>query len=114
MTNHEYKRLIEHSNVLDHITLDTTFKELILHKQDLIATEIKRILTRNQIEKPVLHAKPYDTSTNYYVVDLRPDQIEEIVDMFGDLEVKNVSEHGETTAKASFYGSMLDRWNNVI
>jgi hypothetical protein len=111
MKNEEYKRLINERDVLDHTTLNVTLKEVVSKQEFELANEIQRILKNNKIEKPDLHLRPYDTTTNYYKVDLTSDHIEKIIDIFFELEACHVGENGETTPIASFYASLVDKWN---
>ena len=78
-----------------------------------LAEGIKRILQNNQIVKPLLHADPYSVSTAYYNVDLSSDDIDKIIDIFFELEASYVGEDGETTPTASFYASLVDKWNKL-
>jgi hypothetical protein len=111
MNAEEYKRLINKKETLDHTTLSVTMKELVSRQEFELAANIKRILQNNQIVKPLLHANPYNTSTTYYNVDLSSDDIEKIIDIFFELEVGNVGKDGETTPTASFYTTLVDKWN---
>jgi hypothetical protein len=45
---------------------------------------------------------------------LSVEDIEIIVSMFGDKEVSALTANFETTPLASFYASMLDKWNDLI
>jgi hypothetical protein len=113
MTDEEYKRLISKSDVLNHTTLNVTLKELVSRQEFELAKEIDRILKNNKIEKPNLHVKPYDTTTNYYKVDLSSDDIEKIIDIFFELETSHLGANGATTPIASFYASLADKWSEV-
>jgi hypothetical protein len=113
MNAEEYKSLINQPDVLDHTTLNITLKELVSKQEFELAENLKRVLENNQIDKPYLHSKPYDTSSTYYKVDLYSDDIEKIIDIFFDLEAAHVSEDGETTPTASFYASLVDKWNKI-
>jgi hypothetical protein len=113
MTTDEYKQIIMKHDVLDYTTLNITVKELTAKKDFELAEEIQRILSDNKIDKPVLHDKLDDASTNYYKVDLSDDNVDKIRDMFLELEVSFVSEDGDTTPTASFYASLADKWFNI-
>jgi hypothetical protein len=113
MNAEEYKSLVNQKDVLDHTTLNITLKELVSRQEFELAENLKRILENNKIDKPDLHSKPYDTSSTYYKVDLSSDDIEKIIDIFFDLEAAHVGEDGETTPTASFYASLVDRWNKI-
>jgi hypothetical protein len=113
MTSEEYKQILMGNDVLDYTTLNITVKELTAKKDFKLAEEIQRILRDNKIEKPALHDNLDEAATNYYKVDLSDDNIDEIRDMFSDLEVSFVGEDGDTTPTASFYATLADKWFNV-
>lgn len=113
MNAEEYKRLTNQNDVLDHSTLNITLKELISIQEYELVENLKRILANNKIDKPALHSKTSDPSSTYYKVDLMPDEIEKIVSIFLDLEAAHVGKNGETTPTASFYASLVDKWNNI-
>ena len=113
MNTEEYGSLINKKDVLDHTTLNVTLKELASRQEFELAEGIKRILQNNQIVKPLLHADPYSVSTAYYNVDLSSDDIDKIIDIFFELEASYVGEDGETTPTASFYASLVDKWNKL-
>jgi hypothetical protein len=111
MKSEEYRIQIMQPDVLDHTTLNVTLKEVAFVDDFEIAIEINRIISNNRIEKPDMHLRPNDTSTNYYRVDLAPEHIERIIDLLHDLEVENIGVDGETTTMASFYASLTDKWS---
>ncbi len=113
MNAEEYNSLINQKNVLDHTTLNVTLKELVSRQEFELSAKLKQILETNKIAKPDLHSKSFDTSTNYYKVDLSSDDIEKIIDIFFDLEASHFGENGETTPTASFYASLVDKWNKL-
>ena len=113
MNAEEYKSLINEKDVLDHTTLNVTLKELVSRQEFELAAAIKRILGSNGIAKPDLHVKPYGTSTTYYKVDLASNDIEKVIDIFFELEASHIGEEGETTPTASFYASLVDKWNKL-
>lgn len=113
MKAEDYKRLISESNVLDKTTLNVTLKEVFSRQEFELVNEIQRILENNQIAKPDLHAKPDDEMTNYYNVDLTPDQIEKIIDIFFELEASYAGENGKATPTAAFYAGLVDKWNQL-
>ena len=113
MNDEEYKKVTKQNNILDFITLTITLEELIKKEKFEIAESIKQILTNNKIEKPEHHNFPDDKLTNYYRIDLFSDTIEEITDLFYELEVYFVGENGESTPIALHYASLADQWVNV-
>lgn len=113
MNAEEYKRLIDQKDVLDYTTLNVTLKELVSRQEFDLAGKIKLIIENNKLAKPDLHSKPFETATSYYKVDLSSDDVEKIIDVFFDLEVSHVAENGESTPTASFYASLVDKWNEL-
>lgn len=113
MNAEEYKRLINEKNVLDYTTLNVTLKEVVSRQEPELAGEIRRILQNNKIEKPEPHLKTFDTSPNYYRVDLSSGHIDRIVDIFFELEEANRGENGEPTPVSSFYASLVDKWDEL-
>ena len=113
MNAEKYKNLINQKDVLDHTTLNVTLKELIFKQKFELAENLKRILVNNKIAKPDQQSKPFDTSSTYYKIDLCSDDIEVIIDLFFDLEVSYVNERGNTTPTASFYASLINKWNEL-
>ena len=99
--------------LLDFKTLKTTKEELIKSENIKLSSEIERILNENKMFKPDLHNKPNDKETNHYKIDLRLNEIEQIIDMFGDLEAENLGVEYETTNASNLYGTMLDKWNEL-
>jgi hypothetical protein len=114
MTADDYKVLIKSKDVLDRATLNVTIEELERIGDTRLTREVKRILTSNKIEKPTLHNKQDDLTTEYYKIDLTTADIDFIVSMFGNREVESLGRDYETTRAASFYATMLDKWNKML
>ncbi len=113
MNPEEYRRIIREDNVLDFGTLTVTKEQLERAGFGRLVSEIERIIKFNKIEKPVLHNKLINHETDYYKIDMDTNDIEVIVSMFGDLEVDSLGLNYEPTRSASFYASMLDKWNEL-
>ena len=113
MNSEDYKRVTSLKDVFDYSTINATLKEVISLNDEKLKHEIERILSKNKLDKPKLHSGPNDLTTNYYKVDLKSEDIEKIIDMFLELEVKNIGQNGETTATCSFYASLADKWSDL-
>lgn len=113
MKAEEYIRIIKEDNVLDFGTLQVTKEQLVKTGNKRLVSEIERIMTDNRIDKPLSHNNHESQETDFYLVDLDTEDIEIIVGMFGDLEVGALGIDYETTRAASFYASMLDKWNDL-
>ena len=114
MDANEYQSLKSSGEILDFATLKETEKCLFGAGHSQLAQSITRILVNNKIEKPVYHDKSEEQYTSYYRIDLSAEDIEIIVSMFGDKEVSELTANVEMTSLASFYASMLDKWNDLI
>lgn len=114
MEQAEYNQMDHEKNVLDHTTLNVTLKELASRKESALAEAIRHILEHNSIPKPGLDDKPFDTSVTYYKVDLQPSEVERIIDIFLDQEAQHVDKHGDSTATAAFYTSLVEKWEGLL
>lgn len=112
MNEMTYNEIINERDVLDHTTLNMTLKELISRQMHELGIEIQRILGNNKIAKPD-HQNPYDTSPNYYKVDLTAEQVKLITNVFLELESSYVNEDGEITPTGIFYATLTDKWNKL-
>jgi len=100
--------------ILDFGTLNVTREELIRLGDKRLQSEIDRILRDNKIEKPELHNRKNDQTTDYYKLDLTDEDMESIVSMLFDREVFSLGLNYEPTRSASFYATMADKWNEFL
>lgn len=113
MKTDEYKQIIKEGNVLDFATLKVTKEQLEKVGNSCLANKIDRIFQKNKIEKPLLHDSQIDNETDYYEIDLETDDIETIVDLFGELEVGALGVNYEPTLSSSYFANLLDKWNDL-
>jgi hypothetical protein len=114
MDANEYQLLKSNREILDFATLKETERCLFEAGHSQLAQSVAQILVNNKVEKPVYHNKSEEQYTSYYRVDLSSEDIEIIISMFGDKEVSALTANFETTPLASFYASMLNKWNDLI
>ena len=50
----------------------------------------------------------------HYKIDLEANDIDFIVSLFGNREVDSLGPDYESTTAASFYATMLDKWNRML
>jgi uncharacterized protein YpuA (DUF1002 family) len=100
--------------ILDFGTLNVTREELMRLGDKRLQSEIDRILRENKIEKPELHNRKDDQTTDHYKLDLTEEDIESIASMMLDKEVFYLGLNYETTNSASFYSTMADKWNQFL
>lgn len=100
-------------NIIDHNSLTSTIVELNKIGEAKLVDNLQQILTNNEIRKPEKHNKIDDKTTSYYEVTLKEDELETIVDLFRDLEVKYLGKDYGPTSLSTTYADMADRWANI-
>ncbi|MBL3827288.1 MULTISPECIES: hypothetical protein [unclassified Marinobacter] len=110
MNQSEYKKLSQAENVLRRSVLEETI-DVIRPRHPEIANKIQAIIERGPIQKPEKHQVREES--DLFRVSLEQLELEAVVEVFGDLEVANVSSEGKTTPAAAHYAEMLDLWNTV-
>ncbi|OLY92529.1 hypothetical protein SAMN05444008_102345 [Cnuella takakiae] len=96
--------------LLDYTTLTVTLKEVAFKKEAALQAELERILQQNKADQPATPNSPVSKATHYYMVDLKPEQVEQILDILFELEASHVDEDGEATPTGSFYATLVDKW----
>jgi hypothetical protein len=114
MNANEYQLTKSSGQILDFATLKETERCLFEAGHSQLAQSVAQILVNNKIDKPVYHNKSEEQYTSYYRVNLSAEDIEIIISMFGDKEASALTADFETTPLASFYASILDKWNDLI
>jgi len=113
MNANEYQRLEQEDNVFDFSTLSATRKLLEENGKLEVAQRIDQILANGGIDKQSQH-DAYARLADFYRITLPAEDIEVTIDMLLDLEASAVTSDGQTTTLASFYGSLLDAWNDLL
>lgn len=96
--------------LLDHTTLNITLKEVAFKKDSALRIELERMLRQNKVDQPAAPANPAYSTTPYYTIDLKPEQIDQILDILFELEGSHVDEDGIATPTGSFYAALVDKW----
>ncbi|SNR76000.1 hypothetical protein SAMN06269173_106185 [Hymenobacter mucosus] len=112
MTASEYKRLKEQGNVLDFTTLNTTRELLEKAGHQKLVRSITEIIANGEISKPILHNNQ-NSWTAFFQVSLTVEDIDLVISTLLDAEVAALDDNYETTAKASFYALMVNRWTEL-
>lgn len=110
MHHSEYRELPQAENVLRRTVLEETI-DVIRPRHPAIASKIQAMIESGPIEKPEKHQGKEES--DFFRVSLEQLESEAVVEVFGDLEVANVSSEGKTTPAAAHYAEMLDQWNTV-
>src|SRR5690554_5533282 len=106
----EYREFAKAANVLGRSVIEETI-DVIRPAYPRIANKLQTIIERGPIEKPERHQGGKETDLFRVVLEQR--EFEAIVEVFGDLEVANVSSEGKTTSLAAHYADLLDLWSEV-
>jgi|SRR5690606_3780705 len=110
MNQSEYRELAKAANALCRSVIEETI-DVVRPAHPRIANKLQTIIERGPIEKPEKHEGGKDT--DFFRVVLQEREVEAIVEVFGDLEVANVSSEGKTTSLAAHYADLLDLWSEV-
>jgi len=100
-------------NSIDYLSLTSTIFELNKIGDTKLVDKLNHILANNELQKPTKHNKKEDKTTSFYKVTLSEDDLETIVDLFHDLEVKYLGKDYEVTGAAASYASMADKWQDI-
>jgi hypothetical protein len=104
---------MKQDNSLNYICLTTTISELNKIGAKNLAEKLQHTLLHNELPKPNKHNRQADKTTSFYKIILTADELESIVDLFYDLEVKYLDENYETTGATSSYADMADSWSHI-
>jgi len=100
-------------NILDYLTIKSTLNELIKIGKTEIADNLLDILNRNELPKPDKHNLKGNINTSFFKINLSSEFIDEIIDLFADLELGSLTENGESTYSTSYYVELLDKWLKI-
>jgi len=100
-------------NKIDYYSIIEAINELTRIGKKEIVCNLQTIVKHKKIAKPEKHSKKDDLFTSYFEVDLSEDDLNEIIDLFADLEITSLTADGEAGSKTNHYVSLLDRWSNV-
>ena len=110
MDAEEYRTICTRPDVIRRPVIEATVRRLSSNHADLIGP-LKELLTRGPVPKPPLHHA--GSHSDYFLVDLAPDQLEEIVNALGDLEAGLATGAHGSTAELDYTGQLLDTWNRA-
>jgi len=110
MNQSEYRELAKAANVFGRSVIEETI-DVVRPAHPRIANKLQAIIEQGPIEKPEKHQGGKET--DLFRVVLQQREFEAIVEVFGVLEVANVSSEGKTTSVAAHYADLLDLWSEV-
>lgn len=98
---------------INYISISEAIIELSKVGQKEIVRKLENILENNEVEKKDIHNRKDDKFTNHYRVDLTEDDLNLIIDLFGELEVGSLAEDGKATSKTNKYVTLLNNWLSI-
>jgi len=101
------------TNSLDYFTIKSTLDELTKIGKTEIVNNLLDILNYNNLAKPEKHNRQNDITTTYYKIELSSEYLDEIIDLFLDLEISSLSKNGESTNSTNHYVNLLDKWLKI-
>jgi len=99
---------------IDFQTLILTRNEFLKINNNEIIDEISRVLKNNEIEKPIKHNRINDKSSSHFIIDIKSEFIEEIIELFGDLETSTLSDEYESTSESIKFSRIVNKWTNIL
>lgn len=100
--------------ILDYFTLKRTINELENSGKNILANKVQEIIKNFEIPKSENHNRIKDIETSKFKITLTDDEIIEITELFGDLEVSSLSEKYEASNMTNYYVQILDNWNKLL
>jgi len=98
--------------IINYSSLKITIEELAKAGKTDMVGKLENILQNNEREKSDRHNLKHDKTSNYNV-DLTSDEINEIKDMFFDLEIASLDENYEATSSSNLYVTLLNNWSSL-
>lgn len=111
MDSAEYHKQCSSPSSFHRKELEDTY-EAMKKAQSEKAKTIANALASKPIEKPKQHSGGQEN--DYFYVAIPEHDAEIIIEELGTLEAQSVSPEGHTTALASHYASLLDRWLRFV
>lgn len=111
MEREEYKSICERHDSFHRGIIESTERSLNLISPSL-ASRLQYILKGSPISKPSKHEG--GSQTDYFIVDLKKQEVVQIVEHLIDQEASEIGENGEIKAKSGHYASLADQWTNYL
>jgi hypothetical protein len=100
-------------NYLSYMVISNTINELIkVHNEELV-DKLLEIIANNERPKTEKHNKKEDITTSYFHIHLKDSDLDEIRNLFLDLEVSSLTENGESSDRTSYYVDLLNNWAKI-
>ena len=95
---------------LDYKTIKETIKILTDLESEILMNKLLNILRKNEIQKPQNHNRKQDIETSYFSINLTQDEIEEIIDLLQDNQMKFVGDGDNHEELFYHYSELIDSW----
>ncbi len=95
---------------LDFKTLRETIKILSELESEILMNKLLEIIDNNEIQKPDKHNRKQDIKTSYFNIDLTEDEIDEIIDLLEENQMKFVGDGDNHEQLFYHYSDLIDNW----
>ncbi len=95
---------------LDYTTIKETIKILTDLESEILMNKLLNILRNNEIQKLQNHNRKQDIETSYFSINLTEDEIDEIIDLLQDNQMKFVGDGNNHEELFYHYSDLIDSW----
>lgn len=96
---------------IDYLNLTHTIKALSESGKVKLIDKLLDILKHNEIPKSGKHNKKKDITTSHFAIDLSDNEVDEIIEVLQEIQLRFVGEDGDGNEQEYFYYlELIDRW----
>lgn len=95
---------------LNYTKLKETITILSELGSEILMNKLLEILSNNEIQKPEKHNRKRDIETSYFNIDLTEDEIDEIIDLLQENQMKFVGDGDNHEQLFYHYSDLIDSW----
>lgn len=95
---------------INYANLKATIDELGNSDRPDLVNRLLDILHNNKVEKPEKHNRKDDLYTTNFNVNLTDDELDDLIEILQDSQMKYVGDGEENEAKFYYYSDLLDSW----
>ncbi len=96
---------------IDYLSLTNTIKALSESEKVKLIDKLLDILQHNEIPKLEKQKKKKDITTSHFTIDLSDAEVDEIIEVLQEIQLKFVGEDGDGNDQEYYYYlELIDRW----
>lgn len=96
---------------IDYLSLTNTIKALSESEKVKLIDKLLDILQHNEIPKSEKQKKKKDITTSHFTIDLSDAEVDEIIEVLQEIQLKFVGEDGDGNDQEYYYYlELIDRW----